>query len=82
MRHVQVLVKGELEIKMILMMTLTKLAMAVRIVHKIFTRYECMDFGACVDVSDEEDPRAICECQVIFTFLKFLKKCAENENRQ
>ena len=24
-----------------------------------------MDFGACVDVSDEEDPRAICECQVI-----------------
>ena len=27
------------------------------------SRYECMDFGACVDVSDEEDPRAICECQ-------------------
>ena len=58
--------KGELEVIMILMMTMTKLAtMTVRIVHKIFTRYECMDFGACVDVSDEEDPRAICECQVI-----------------
>ena len=30
-----------------------------------------MDFGACVDVSDEEDPRAICECQVIFTKVFF-----------
>ena len=67
--------KGELEVIMILMMTMTKLAMTV---HKIFTRYECMDFGACVDVSDEEDPRAICECQVIFTFLKFLTKMCKN----
>ena len=78
MRHVQVLVKGELEVIMILMMTMAKLAMTVKIVHKIFTRYECMDFGACVDVSDEEDPRAICECQVIFTLLKFLKKMCRN----
>eukprot|EP00090_Calanus_glacialis_P040812 TRINITY_DN7141_c0_g1_i1.p1 TRINITY_DN7141_c0_g1~~TRINITY_DN7141_c0_g1_i1.p1 ORF type:complete len:514 (-),score=67.49 TRINITY_DN7141_c0_g1_i1:139-1680(-) len=26
--------------------------------------YECMDFGACVDVSTEEDPVAVCECQM------------------
>jgi len=26
--------------------------------------YECMDFGACVDVSTEEDPIAVCECQM------------------
>lgn len=27
-------------------------------------RYECMDFGACKDVSNDEDPSAVCECQM------------------
>ncbi|XP_023330599.1 adhesion G-protein coupled receptor D1 isoform X2 [Eurytemora carolleeae] len=26
--------------------------------------YECMDFGACKDVSTDEDPAAVCECQM------------------
>ena len=35
------------------------------------SRYECMDFGACVDVSNEEDPMAICECQVLFSVAQY-----------
>jgi len=39
--------------------------------------YECMDFGACVDVSNEEDPMAICECQMGRIFDKDGLTCIE-----
>lgn len=39
--------------------------------------YECMDFGACVDVSDELDPRAQCECQMGRIFEETGTECIE-----
>ena len=29
-----------------------------------YYRYECMEFAACKDESTDEDPVAVCECQV------------------
>ena len=54
-------------IMIILMMVIILILMTMIMMVKICaSRYECMDFGACVDVSTEEDPMAICECQVLF----------------